>query len=480
MDNIHYFGIDRFSEPKIKMIFNSDFKKKKIVIVGLGISGMSLAKKLFKDNVDIKVWDDNPRIRKIAIKNGLALKKIEKIKFSQIDYLILSPGIQHIGPNAHISAKNAEKNNCKIISDLELLYYLKRKSLIIGVTGTNGKSTTVSLIEHILLTNGVKAEACGNIGKPFSSINNLHKKILIVEASSYQLERLQNLKFNIAVLLNIQKDHMERHLKMSNYISAKRKIFKNNTLSDYAIISNDDLYCQKISKELIEKRRTNVISFSTRNSNKFNVRVEDHENFLLIIDDSCKTRIKVLKKRLNISLGKKNYQNIISAYCVSKILKIKTSSFRNSLYCFKGLPHRIEKFCSFNNVEFYNDSKATNISSTIFALNSLTNIYLLIGGENKKSNFEDLNKNFKNVLKTFTFGKANKLLKMKIKQKNILTFKNLEESTEFAFKEALLEKKKISFLLSPACASFDEFENFEKRGNFFKNKILKLVLKEQK
>ena len=462
------------------MIFNSAFSQKKIVIVGLGISGMTLAKKLFKYNIDVTVWDDNPKIREIAIKSGLRLKEIQKIKFSEIDFLILSPGIQHIGPNAHISAKNAKKNNCTVISDLELLYYLKKKKLIIGVTGTNGKSTTVSLLEHILKNNGIKAEACGNIGKSFLSIKNIHKKILIVEASSYQLERLQNLKFDISILLNIQKDHIERHFKMSNYISAKKQIFKNKTFNDYAIISNDDEHCQKIRKELIEEKKTNVISFSTNSSPRLNIRVENHKDFLLIIENSCKTKIKIIKKKLNISLGKKNFQNIISAYCVSKLLKIRTTSFKNSLYCFKGLPHRIEKFCSFNNIIFYNDSKATNISSTIFALNNLKNIYLLIGGESKKGNFNDLNKNFKNVVKTFTFGKSNQLLKIKIKQKNVFAFKNLEDSVEFAFKEALLEKKKINFLLSPACASFDEFENFEKRGIFFKKKIQELIFKKQK
>ena len=462
------------------MIFSSNFSKKKIVIVGLGISGMPLAKKLLKDKIDVTVWDDNPQIREVALKNGLRLKKIEKIKFSRIDFLVLSPGIHHNGPNAHIAAKKAAKSNCNIISDIELLFYLKRKNLIIGVTGTNGKSTTVSLLEHILQTNGIKAEACGNIGKPFVDIKNLHKKILIVEASSYQLERLQKLKFDIAVLLNIQKDHIERHFKMSNYINAKKQIFKNKTFNDHAIISNDDKHCEKISKELVAKQKKNVVSFSTNNSPKFNIRVENYRNFLLIIEDSCKTKIKIVKKKLNISLGKKNYQNIISAYCVSKILKIKTSSFKKSLYCFKGLPHRIEKICSFHNIVFYNDSKATNISSTIFALNSLENIYLLIGGEDKKGNFEDLNNNFDNVVKTFTFGKANQLFKMKIKQKNVFTFTNLEKSIEFAFKEALLEKKKINFLLSPACASFDEFENFKERGNFFKKKIKKLIFEKKK
>ena len=463
------------------MIFNFAFSKKKIVIVGLGISGMTLAKKLFTYNMDVTVWDDNPKIREIALKNGLRLKTIQKIEFSEIDFLVLSPGIQHIGPNAHIAAKNATKNNCKVISDLELLYYLKKKkNPIIGVTGTNGKSTTVSLLEHILQNNGIKAEACGNIGKSFLSIKNLHKKILIVEASSYQLERLHKLKFDISVLLNIQKDHIERHYKMSNYIKAKKQIFKNKTLDDYAIISNDDEYCEKIRKELIKEKKTNVISFSTNSSSKYNIRVENHKDFLLIIEDSCKTKIKIIKKKLNISLGKKNFQNIISAYCVSKLLKIRTASFKNSLYCFKGLPHRIEKFCSFNNVVFYNDSKATNISSTIFALNSLTNIYLLIGGESKKGNFSDLNKNFKNVVKTFTFGKSNQLLKIKIKQKNVFAFKNLKDSVEFAFKEALLDKRQINFLLSPACASFDEFENFEKRGSFFKKKIQELIFKTQK
>ena len=461
------------------MIFSSDFSQKKVVIVGLGISGMSLAKKLFKQNIDVTVWDDNPKIREIALKNGLILKTIQNIKFSQIDFLVLSPGIQHHGPNAHIAAKNAKRNNCSVISDLELLYYLKRKHLIIGVTGTNGKSTTVSLLEHILQTNGIKAEACGNIGKPFVDVKNLHKKILIVEASSYQLERLQNLKFEISVLLNIRKDHIERHFKMSNYINAKKKIVKNKALNDYAIISNDDKHCQKISRELIAKKKTNVISFSSNPLSKCNIRVENYEDFLFIIEDSCKTKIKLVKKKLSISLGNKNFQNIISAYCVSKILKIRTSSFKNSLYCFKGLPHRIEKFSSFQNIVFYNDSKSTNISSTIYALNSLTNIYLLIGGENKKDNFNELNKNLNNVLKTFTFGKANQLLKMKIRRKNVFASKNLERTIEFAFKEALLEKKKINFLLSPACASFDEFENFERRGCFFKRKIQELILKKK-
>lgn len=457
------------------------FTEKKILIVGLGVSGMSLAKMFLKHKINIIAWDDDKIKRNVARKNGITLRAIDEINFPNIDFLILSPGIQHVGKNAHKSALLAKKNNCKIISDLEIINYINKKLFLIGITGTNGKSTTTTLITHILSNCMIDAIACGNIGKPFSEISFRKKnKTLVIEASSYQLERVEKLKFDISILLNLSNDHLERHVNMPNYIDAKLNIFRNQSKKDFAIISIDDEYCREICRTYEQKYESNLIKISTEYNLDKTISIKSHNDLIYIIDKYDNLEVEVNKNKLGFFGGKHNLQNLLAAYACCKVYGIKKINFINSLYSFKGLEHRAEKFIVFKNIIFYNDSKATNINSSNVILENLSNIYWLVGGKPKQGTLKNLERNLKNVREIFTFGEASIKFHKRLKDKvNTTPFKSLKNAINFAFKKAIIEKKPINFVLSPACSSFDEFENFEERGSFFKQTVKRLI-KEQK
>ena len=457
------------------------FTKKKILIVGLGVSGMSLAKMFFKYKVNIIAWDDDKIKRNEARKNGIILKAIDEINFSNIAFLILSPGIKHVGKNAHKSAILAKKNNCRIISDLEIIHYINKKLFLIGVTGTNGKSTTTKLITHVLNGCMIDATACGNIGKPFSEISfRKSKKTLVVEASSYQLERVKKLKFDISILLNLSNDHLERHKNMQKYIDAKLNIFRNHSKRDFAIISVDDDYCKEVCRTFEQKFKSNLIKISTDYNPNKTISIKNHNHLMYIVDNYENLEIEINKNKLNFFCGKHNFQNLLAAYACCKVYGIDNINFVNSLYSFKGLEHRAEKFVFFKNIIFYNDSKATNINSSNVILENLSNIYWLVGGRPKQGEINYSERNLKNVREVFTFGEASSKFHNILKDKVITTpFKSLKNAINFAFKKAIIEKDTINFVLSPACSSFDEFKNFEERGSFFKKTIRKLIEKQK-
>lgn len=458
-----------------------DFIRKKILLVGLGVSGMSLSKMLLKHKINLVAWDDNKTKREVARKNGIIIKTINEIDFLTIDFLILSPGIQHNGKDAHKSALLAKRNNCKIISDLEIINYIKKKLFLIGITGTNGKSTTTTLISHILSSSMFDVAACGNIGKPFSEIDfKKNVKTLVVEASSYQLERIIKLKFNISILLNLSDDHLERHKNMSNYIDAKLNIFRNHSLQDYAIISIDDEYCKEICNKFERKYKSKLIKISSQYNQNKTISIKSSDHHIYIVDNYDYIEIKIDSRKLKFFSGKHNFQNLLATYACCKIYGVDNYKFLKSLYSYRGLEHRAEKFATFKDIVFYNDSKATNINSSNIILENLSNIYWLVGGRPKQGGLDGLEKNLKNVKKIFTFGEASREFHKKFKKKvNTTCFKSLKDATNSAFKKAIIEKKKINFVLSPACSSFDEFKDFEDRGVFFK-KIVKTLIKRQK
>ena len=454
--------------------------KKKIYIVGLGVSGISLASRLKKSNLNPICWDDDIKKQSKYKKMGLNIKEPKKVNFKAIDFLVLSSGINHIPPNAHISSILAKKSGCSIISDIELLYYLDSDLFLIGITGTNGKSTTTKCIEHILNNSKFNSFACGNIGKPFSDLILKKKKnYLIVEASSYQLERIKKLKFDISLLLNITSDHLERHKNTQNYVNAKLKIFENQTSNDYAIISVDDNNSVKLSSNFNKKFNSKLIKISTKKELKDGIFLIDLRKNIKIIDNIHKVSFSIRKIELKGLIGIHNFQNILASYTICKILGISEKVFIENIKKFKGLEHRLENFMNYKNISFYNDSKATNTISTCYALSSLKNIYWIVGGRAKSNGLKGIEGSLKFVKKTFIFGEAaknfSKYLNSYVKTK---TFHTMEEAIDESLKLAKKEKIKINILLSPACASFDQFESFEDRGNFFKKIIHKIISNE--
>jgi UDP-N-acetylmuramoylalanine--D-glutamate ligase len=423
------------------------FINKKILIYGLGKSGLS-AFKFLKDKSDIFLYDDNQlKKRDKNIKKDLiSYKKVLKIKFDQI---ILSPGIDI---NKCKLSKFLKKNYSKIFSDLDVFYAFFKNDCI-AITGTNGKSTTSQLMYEVLLDQKLDARLVGNIGNPILSIRNVKKKtIFVIEVSSYQLEYSKIFKSKYAVILNLSPDHIERHKTLKKYIGAKFKLIKNQLNGYLAFVKKDDLL---INNELKSNRFVSkIIRVNTKKINKL---LENIKN--------------------NYFASETNKENLSFVFEISKKLNLKNRLIIKTFKKFKGLTYRQQIIYKKKYLTIINDSKSTSFSSSVGILKSNQNIYWLLGGIYKKGDKFNLSKKFYNNIKAYVYGKNKKFFNKKLKNKiDYKNFKNLEDAVKKIF-ENIQEKKLINktILFSPCAASFDSFKNFEDRGFYF-NKLIKKYL----
>ena len=414
------------------MLQNPKLKELSFLVYGLGLSGRSVINFFKKKKIKkFKVWDD----KKKNILKKFRPKNLTKT-LNQVDYIILSPGI------SLINNKKLNKHKKKIITDIDLFYLTNSKSKSIVVTGTNGKSTTCKLLAQLLKKNKFKFSLGGNIGTPILDIESSKNKYVVIEASSFQLSHSKFICPNYAFLLNITNDHLDWHGSMKNYLNSKLKIFSLQTKNHFAIIN------KKFKKHFIKR------NFSSR----------------LIIPknkDYKKIKYKIKNDYLTSDI---NDENMSFIYTFAKLLRIKEKSFINSMKSFKGLPHRFEIFLKKNGITFINDSKATSFRATQSALSGLKNIYWILGGLPKKNDKIRLLRYKKNIIKCYLIGKNIKFFKQQIKENlDFSITKNLKNSIFQILKDSKLQKcADRSILLSPAAASFDQFANFEKRGNEFK------------
>ena len=420
-----------------------NLRKKSFAIYGLGNTGRSVINYFNKFGFkNYFIWDDNK-----FLQNSWHLdKKKEKIFLKSInfvDYIVISPGIRlkktRIG-------KVLLKNKHKLITDLDLFYMLHPKIKSIVVTGTNGKSTTCKIIEHVLKNNNFHTKLGGNIGSPVLNLNLKKNPIMVIEASSFQLAYSKFVKPNYAFVLNITNDHLDWHGSMKHYIQSKLKIFSLQKKNNFAFIN---------SKKLLREFRKNKCQAKL----KF-VNIEKYKRI----------QNKIENNYLNSEVNKENMSFV---YALSKILKIKEKSFIKALKSFKGLAHRHEIFYKKNNKIFINDSKATSFESTIFALRNNKNIFWIVGGLPKVGDKFVLGEVKKNIIKTYIIGKHIKNFEKYLKGKvNLRLCKTLNNAVISIFKDTKnVTHKKIIILLSPASASYDQFKNFEDRGNRFKKLI---------
>lgn len=410
------------------------YKNKKFGVFGLGLSGIATMKYLARKGVDFIACDDNHKsISEISKKYPEFADKIYDLdseSWSRIDYLILSPGIPLTFPAPHKVVEMAHEANAKIICDIELLYLDNPDLYFIGITGTNGKSTTTALITHILKYNGIDAIAGGNIGTPVLDIDTSNKdRVLIVEASSYQLDLLDKTKFNIALFLNIAPDHLDRHGNMENYKKAKYRIFKHQTDKDHAIINS------KLDQI------PHAISFSLEDLSKYNIESN------------------------NSLLGQHNQENVAASIACCLKYGLSIEQIISAIPSFVGLKHRMQYLGIHNGITFINDSKATNADSTSKALSSFDNIIWIVGGVAKEGGIEPLKEYFPKVKQALLIGKSSDEFSKTLEGKARW---NKCNDLENAFKVAYeIAKEGDVVLLSPACASFDQWKNFEKRGEAF-------------
>ena len=414
------------------MLQNTRLKEQSFLVYGLGLSGQSVVKFFKKNNFkNFKVWDDKQK-KKFKSYRTKSLKKT----LNQVNYIVLSPGI------SLIKNKILSKFKKKIITDLDLFFLTYRKFQSIVVTGTNGKSTTCELLAHILKKNKFKHCVGGNIGKPILNFKNFQNGYVIIEASSFQLSHSQFICPDYALFLNITNDHLDWHGNKKNYLEAKLKIFQHQKKYQYAILN------KKIKKAFLRR------NFSSK------LIIPDFKNYKKI-----KHRIKN-----NYLISKINDENMSFLYALIKLLKIKENSFIRAIQTFKGLPHRFEIFLKRKNIIFINDSKATSFTASQLALSSLKNIYWILGGLPKRGDRFSISRYKKNIIKCYIIGKHVNFFKKQIKGKLPYSItKNLNNSLIKILEDSNYQnQQKKTILLSPAAASYDQFINFEIRGELFK------------
>lgn len=419
------------------MQFPNDLKNKKIIVYGLGVTGKSVLRFLRKrGQKKIFSWDDNFKVkRKIIIKN-----------LYESDFIVVSPGINI---NKSPFKKHLFKNNQKIISDIDLFFLYNKNIFSIFVTGTNGKSTTCKILEHVIKSKKKGVNLVGNIGKPILGSEFSQKKIYIIEISSYQLNYSKFIRPTFAVLLNISPDHLDWHSSYSNYIKAKFKIFSFQKSNDIAFLG-DNKFVKKFKK------------------NKFKSRV----NFVSKINLN-----KIKKKIYNEYLFSPSYnENLRFVYAISKKLGISDTKFLSKINSFEGLPHRQEIIYKRRNLTIINDSKATSFEASKAALEKFSNIFWIVGGLPKKNDKIMLGKFKKKIIKAFLIGENISYFKKFLNKKIEYEVSNyLPSAFKSSLKEAKSFSKKATILLSPSAASYDQFKNFVERGKKFKQIIKKYV-----
>jgi UDP-N-acetylmuramoylalanine--D-glutamate ligase len=443
-----------------------NFKNKNVTVFGLAKSGIASAKKLVSLKAKVTVTEAKPasdldpslleKLQSDGIKLELGGHSSQSVESA--DLIVVSPGV-------HIDIPvlgEAKQKGIPIISEIELAYRLLKKTIlrpcsgsvpsevevpIIAVTGTNGKTTTTTLIGEILKAGGKKVAVAGNIGSPLVEVDDEHLDYIVAEISSYQLETIVEFRPWISVLLNIQPDHLERHKTMEEYINQKARIFMNQTGDDYVIFNMDDSEITKMAK----RTQAKLVGFTKSQAE---------------ITTLLRSEIKIP--------GRHNLENALAAAQAAYLCGVDKKTVAEVLRAFPGVEHRIEFVSKMGDIEFYNDSKATNPDSTLVALETFygRGVILILGGRDKGVSLEALCQKVKEGVKAVVLiGEASERFKKALEDAgytNLHQAGSIEEAVEKSYR---LGSPKDIVLLSPACASFDMFANFEERGRVFKEAV---------
>ena len=440
---------------------------KNVLLIGLAKTGVSTIKYLSKmgSNVvvnDIKTKEDLKEILE-------DLKEIENIEYilgkhieniENIDLVVVSPGVPLDLP----FIKNI-KEKVEVIGEVELSYRLSSLPKIIGITGTNGKTTTTSLVSSIFKEAKEDVFTVGNIGNPVIDTVDVATKesVLVTELSSFQLESIDTYKPHISAILNFSEDHLNRHHTMEEYIKAKCNIYKNQDENDYLILNYDDILVRNLRDTKAKK-----IYFSCDSILEKGVYLDENEDIIINIDK----KINLMNKNELKIRGKHNVQNAMAGIAISYIYGIDVSIIKNALKNFSGVEHRQELVKNINGITFINDSKATNPDSSIKAINSYENIILIAGGMDKENDFENLLENAKGRVKSLVLlGETSQKIKDLALKKgfdDVNIVANMKEAVSMSYEKA---NEGDIVLLSPACASWDMYKSFEVRGRDFKENV---------
>jgi UDP-N-acetylmuramoylalanine--D-glutamate ligase len=445
----------------------SAYRGQTLAVMGLGRSGMATARALLRGGATVLAWDDSDARRTDAKNDGIPIVDLNAVDWSGIEALVLSPGIPHSHPAPHPVAARARSAACRIIGDVELLVRAQPEARYIGVTGTNGKSTTTTLIGHVLSQAGVPVQIGGNLGTPALELEPLGRDgTYVIEMSSYQLELTDPVPFDIAILLNVSADHLDRHGGMNGYIAAKRRIFDRQRADQTAILGADDDFCRQLAATLSGAGPQNVVSISGQTRVKNGVYAIDH--YLYDNTDGKNAPVFALADAATLP-GTHNAQNACAAYAAGRAAGLSKDDICAAMVTYPGLAHRQELVARIDGVRYVNDSKATNADAASRALSCYQAIYWIAGGQAKEGGLEVLRPLLPHIRHAYLIGEAAPAMADFLDGQTDCTISgDLDSAVKSAHRRAqsdVAEDRVV--LLSPACASFDQFANFEARGDMF-------------
>lgn len=448
----------------------------KYVVYGLGISGLSTAKFLSKNGNEVVATDDNEATIKQDAEKFPEIKfaKSADVKYDSQTLISFAPGIPLYFPKPHKILETVKETGATLACDIEIFYRNNPEAKFIAITGTNGKSTTTALSSFIFENLEIPSAMGGNIGVPCFDLPRDKNYTYIFETSSFQLDLLSQTHFRIAALLNITPDHIDRHGDMKGYIEAKKRIFRNQAEGDFALIDVDNENSKKVYDELKSDKnfKATLVAISTKKIQPKGVSLIGGKLINNIGQNSVELELKSEFLR-----GEHNDQNMAFAFAISYCHFVQQNSSHipqekiiEIIKKFQGLRHRMQIVGKIGNTRFINDSKATNAESTEHALKAYDNIFWIVGGKAKDGGIENLALYFNKISKAYLIGDATEDF-AKVLEKNSVNFEKCGD-LKTAFQKALNDTKKSSLtenniLLSPACASFDQWKNFEQRGDYF-------------
>jgi UDP-N-acetylmuramoylalanine--D-glutamate ligase len=447
-----------------------ELKDKRVLVVGLGKSGVASALFLKAQGArvtvsDTKSGDDLRNEIPTLLDHGITVETggHGERTFREQDLIVVSPGVPVDAPLL-VQARALGET---VIGEIELAAHFL-PGAIVAITGSNGKTTTTTLTGEILTAGGLPVLVGGNIGTPAISLAEQAKPetVIVLEVSSFQLETIQSFHPKVAVVLNVTADHLDRHRTLENYVDAKARIFENQSSDDFAVLNADDPTCAAMA----ERTKAQVFWFSRQKEVKQGAWV--HEGKILFRNGAQQREVMQVSE---VPLrGAHNLENVLAAVCAAALIGCESGKIREAVRAFKAVEHRLEFVATIRGVDYYNDSKATNVDATIKALESFpANIHLILGGKDKGSDYTVLNDLLRQrVKRVYTIGAAAGKIESQIKDVEVVHAETLANALRRA--NAVAEAGDV-VLLAPACASFDQFKNYEERGRAFKETVQSLA-----
>jgi UDP-N-acetylmuramoylalanine--D-glutamate ligase len=456
------------------------FEGKKVAVFGLARTGLAAARALAAGKAEVVVWDEKPAAREAAQAEGFTLEDLNTADWLALSALVLSPGVPLTHPKPHWTVERAQEAGVPIMGDIELFARTvaaapaHKRPKIVAITGTNGKSTTTALIGHVCRQAGRDVRIGGNIGFGVLGLEDMHGgAVYVLELSSYQLDLTSSLKPDVAIILNISPDHLERHGDMAGYVAAKKRILLNQGKGDTAVVGVDDEWCQQIVTEITAANRRTIVPISARRS--MGRGVYALQGVLYDATGERVTEVADLTRAVSLP-GRHNWQNATAAYAAARALGISDHAAAQGLMTFPGLAHRMETVGAIGRVRFVNDSKATNADAARQALASYPRVYWIAGGQPKAGGIESLADLFGAVGKAYLIGEAEDAFAATLDRKvPYARCGTMDAAVRAAFDDARASGDDAIVLLSPACASFDQFADFEERGEAFRAAVHQLT-----